>query len=300
MKGNVYIDVPAATAAEEPATRSYTDALGRTVEIPAQPERIIAHYFGSETVALGLPVVGTNYINAAAVLTGEQLKGIVDVGGDGVNLNLEKVLELKPDIILVPDFAETEAIDQLTKIAPTVAVPYGGDIFKHLETIGDIAGNKDAAAQWTASYTAKADEKRKELESVVKPGETASAFILYQDKQLYLYSPNYFGQTMHKALALGVPDNVQKLFSDKPDSLWESGSMELLPDYAADYVFLLVPGDNEDAKKAADDMLASSLWKNLPAVKNGKAFVVDSKWGFTDPMTMNWLLDEMTTTIEGK
>ena len=134
----------------------------------------------------------------------------------------------------------------------------------------------------------------------MKPGETASAFILYQDKQLYLYSPNYFGQTMHKALGLGVPDNVQKLFSDKPDSLWESVSMELLPDYAADYVFLLVPGDNEDAKKAADDMLASSLRMNLPAVKNGKAFVVDSKWGFTDPMTMNWLLDEMTTTIEGK
>ena len=274
--------------------------MGRTVEIPTHPQRIIAHYFASEAVSLGLPLVGTNFINAAEVLTEAQLQGVEDIGGVGGALNLEKVVSLSPELIIVPNFMETKDIDNLSKIAPTVAIDYGADVFTRLRAIGDIAGKADRAEEWIASYHEKAAEKREQLKSVVRPRETAAAFILYQDKQLYLYSPAWIGQTMHNALGLAIPPKVQQLFDSKPDSLWEPISLEVLPEYAADYIFLLVSNDSEDARKMAEEIIKGPIWKNLPAVKNGKAFVVDSKWGFTDPMTLDWLLDEMTNTILNK
>ncbi|SCW84564.1 iron complex transport system substrate-binding protein [Paenibacillus tianmuensis] len=37
----------------------------------------------------------------------------------------------------------------------------------------------------------------------------------------------------------------------------------------------------------------SPVWRNLSEVKNGKAYVVGSQWSFYDPVTLDWLLDEM-------
>ena len=45
------------------------------------------------------------------------------------------------------------------------------------------------------------------------------------------------------------------------------------------------------------DEVINSNWKGIPAVKNGKAYVVESRWAFNDPLTLDWLLDEMPKTI---
>ncbi|MBO7742983.1 ABC transporter substrate-binding protein [Paenibacillus sp. MWE-103] len=289
-------------AADKPAAaaRTVTDAMGREVAVPEHPSRIIAHYFASEAAALGLPLVGTNFINAAEVLTPEQLRGVEDIGGEGGAVNLEKALALKPDIILVPNFLEAADLDALSKIAPVFAIDYGSDVFAKLRAIGGITGASERSEAWIAAYEAKAKAKRDELKSVIQPGETAAAYIMYQDKQLYLYGPKWLGQTMNRALGFAIPPKVTALFDRKPDSLWETISLEVLPEYAADNMFLLVPGDNADAKKAAEELVDGPIWKSLPAVKNGKAHVVDGKWGFTDPMTLDWLLDEMTNVLEEK
>ncbi|WP_409344516.1 hypothetical protein [Paenibacillus sp. MBLB4367] len=89
-------------------------------------------------MAIGVKPVGTNFATAGQILTKEQLQGIEDVAGEGVNPNAEKVLSLSPDLILVPDFLEDKSLEALTKIAPTVAVSYTVDAFTRLQTIGDL------------------------------------------------------------------------------------------------------------------------------------------------------------------
>lgn len=274
-------------------SRSYTDAMGRKVELPAHPERIVAHYYASEFVALGLPVIGTNYINASGILTQEQLQGMEDVGGEGVVPNLEKVVALDPDLIAVPNFLEPADLEALSKIAPTVALDYGSDVFARLRTIGEITGSSARAEDWIAAYEAKAEEKRKEAASMIQPGETASAFILYQDKQLYVYGPQRLGPIMYDALGFAMPPKVKELFDRNKDALWETISLETLPDYAGDRIFLVVPDDSDDTKKRVEEVLNGPIWKGLPAVKNGKAYVVESRWAFNDPLTLDWLLGEM-------
>ncbi|WP_080832300.1 ABC transporter substrate-binding protein [Cohnella massiliensis] len=287
----------AAPAAGEAAVRSYRDALGRTVEIPTAPERIIAHYYAAEMEALDVPVVGTNYVNAKLTLTDEQLQGVEDIGGEGLVPNLEKTLSLSPDLILVPDFLQPTDLEALSKIAPTVVVAYGDDVFTRLGVLADLIGQPEKAENWIANYQKKAEEKRQLVQSVIKEGETASAFILHSNKQFYVYNKQRLGPTLYDAFGFGVPPKVAELFADKPNELWAAIPLETLPDYVGDRVFLVYQSNTDEAKKATEELIQGPVWKNLPAVKEGRAYVVESRWAMNDPLTLDWLLDEMVALL---
>ncbi|WP_410771531.1 ABC transporter substrate-binding protein [Fontibacillus sp. BL9] len=288
---------PAANEPSESTVRTYKDALGRSVEIPAAPKRIVAHYYAAEMKALDFAVVGTNFLNAKLTLTDEQLQGVEDIGGEGIVPNLEKTLSLNPDLIIVPDFLQASDLEALSKIAPTVAIAYGDDAFTRLGVLGDLLGQPEKAEKWIADYTKKAEEKRQLVQSSIKDGETAAAFILHSNKQFYVYNKQRLGPTLYDAFGFAIPPKVAELFKDKPDELWAAISLEKLPDYAADRVFLVIQSDTEEAKKATEELIQGPIWKNLPAVKNGKAYVVESRWAMNDPLTLDWLLDEMVSLL---
>ncbi|WP_318615810.1 ABC transporter substrate-binding protein [Sporosarcina sp. YIM B06819] len=299
-QNNAKQEEPTSTAdaeQEEAATRLFTDAMGREVQVPNNPERIIAHYYASEMIAIDQPIIGTNFINASEVLTEEQLKGIEDIGGDGAAPNLEKTLALSPDLIIVPNFLESSDLEALSKIAPTVTMDYSSDVFSRLKTLGELIGKPENAEKWIANYTAKAEAKRNEVKPVIPPGETASAFIIYEGKQLYVYGPQRLGPIMYDALGFTMPPKVEEMFADKKDSLWEMISLEVLPEFSGDRIFLVASDDSEESKQMIEEVINGPIWKGIPAVKNGKAYVVESKWAFNDPLTLDWLLDEMPKTI---
>ncbi|WP_139994777.1 ABC transporter substrate-binding protein [Paenibacillus paridis] len=285
------------TQTDIPDIRTFTDALGRKVELPANPQRIVAHYYASEMTALDIPMIGTNFQNAKLVLNEEQLSGLEDIGGQETVPNMEKVLSVSPDLIIVPDFIEAKDIEALAKIAPTVAISYSGDIFSRLRTIAEIVGKPELAEGWIQKYEAKAAAKREELKPFLKKGETASAFIVYLDKQLYVYGPQRLGPTMYDALGFVQPPKVAELFEGKKDSLWETISLESLPEFTGDRIFLVTKDDSEEAKQAVEEIINGPIWSKIPAVQNGQAYVVDKRWSLNDPLTLDYLLDEMTSLL---
>lgn len=272
--------------------RPYTDTRGE-VCVPENPQRIVAHFFASDMVALGLPMVGTNFNNASLVLLPEQLAGLTDIG---VEPNVETVLGLNPDLIFVPDFTDAGIVDLLAEIAPTVVIPYSGDPFTRLRQFGDIVGKPEAAAAWIDAFDAKAAARREEVQPSIEPGETATAFIMYSDEQLYIYGRPRLGPIMYDVFGFTQPTTVTDLFQDDPDALWKSLSVELLPEYAGDRIFLIGVND-EDAKAATQSLVDGPIWQSLPAVQNGKVYYVDGRWAFNDPLTLNWLVDEMASTL---
>jgi len=291
----------AAESAETPpaSVRSYTDALGRTVDIPTEPKRIVAHYYAAEVTALGIPMIATNFVNAKLALTDDRLQGIEDIGGStSLAPDLEKTLSIAPDLILVPDFLQQTDLDELTKIAPTVVVSYGADVFTRLRTLADIVGRPEIADQWIQAYEQKAKEKRALVQSRIEEGETASAFIMYAaDKQLYVYNKQRLGPTMYDAFGFSIPPKVAELFKGEPDTLWKTISLETLPDYVGDRIFFILSDDTEESKKSIEEIVNGPIWKSLPAVKNGKAYIVDKRWSMNDPLTLDWLLDEMAELL---
>ncbi|MDF2724917.1 MAG: ferrichrome transporter substrate-binding protein, partial [Paenibacillus sp.] len=285
-----------------PATRAYTDAMGRKVEIPTAPKRIVAHFYAPEMVSLKTKMVGTNFSNAKLVLTEADLKGVEDVAGQGSSPSLEKILSLTPDLIIVPDFLDAAAMEALSKIAPTVAMPYSGDVFSRITALGDIIGKKEEASAWIKNYNAKSEQKKKEVAPLLAKGQTASAFVVFQDKLLYIYGPQRFGPTMYDALGFKPPEAVKALFAAKENEgkLWLTVSPEKLPELAGDHIFLVTQDTNEASKKGVEELIQSALWKNLPAVKNGQAHVVNNRWAFNDSVTLEWLLDEMPKVLNTK
>ncbi len=81
-----------------------------------------------------------------------------------------------------------------------------------------------------------------------------------------------------------------------PDALWQAISLELLPQYVGDRIFLVQAAD-ENAQKATQALLAEPIWQSLPAVQNDKLYLVDGRWALNDPLTLDWLLDEMATLL---
>ena len=78
--------------------------------------------------------------------------------------------------------------------------------------------------------------------------------------------------------------------------MWQTISPELLPQLAGDRIFLVQAGD-EAAQAATATLIEGPIWQNLPAVQNGKVYYVDARWALNDPLTLDWLLDEVAALL---
>ncbi len=131
-------------------TRSVTDSLGRLVEIPTEPERIISLCPSqTETLfALGLAerIVGrTRYCI--------QPKGLVEkvpVVGGTKKVDIAAVQALQPDLIIAQMEENTkEDVERLTAIAPVYVtrVESFAEALESIQRLGDITGKAAQASQ---------------------------------------------------------------------------------------------------------------------------------------------------------
>lgn len=116
--------------ASSPECRVIQHTFGETC-VPLKPQRIIAldpSYTLDPLIALGIKPIGFASYNGSGeeVLLGvsfDEVKDIKNVG-DALQPSLEKVLMLKPDLILTTDYSnDDQKYKLLSKIAPTVSVP---------------------------------------------------------------------------------------------------------------------------------------------------------------------------------
>ena len=258
---------PAEKATEAPAEkkmRSFETNKG-TVRIPEKPQRIVTDYYAGELVAVGGNVIGAETMAFKNPFITEQLKSAQDVGS---RVNLEKALELAPDLIVVMYEDNYEA---LSKIAPTIFIPYGTttNIYDTVKLFGEIVGDKAKADEFIADFDKKAAEGREKLKGIVDENTTVGLYELTNKGDLWIFGDNAGrgGQTVYNALKLKMPHK------DLPEQTVQL-SMETLPEYDADYMFLTFynPENNSDALK---NLKESAVWKGLPAFKNNQIFFND-------------------------
>ncbi len=164
---------PAALAAAFPA--SVTDFQGRSVAISKRPERIVS--IGPSNTeflfALGAGdrIVGDDdFSDEPAAATTKQHVG-------GVKVNLEKVVSLKPDLIVTVKFSDgtIEALSQ-TSAAVLVVDPQGAaDVARSATVIGQAIGADGAKL---------AADIQKQLDAVKAKTDTASkpkVFFFFYD-----------------------------------------------------------------------------------------------------------------------
>ncbi len=181
MKTTTIIAVTLAAIIATPAlaqqTRTFADDAGRTVEIPAQPLRIVSLQDLAITVPLlelGVTPVGSHgrttaegepFIRSSDVLTGvdfdnSEIKFVGNLPAD-----VEAIAALEPDLIL-PTPWQTAPLAQLDAIAPTVVLDDSmrGDLGMH-DALAEITGTRDKLEVLKARYAGQIAQIRRLIDT---------------------------------------------------------------------------------------------------------------------------------------
>lgn len=271
-------------------TKTYTDLAGRTVEIPVQPQRIVAVNMVGELVALGIkPLAAAD--GWLQYLDEDQKEGIESIGAVG-SLNLEKIIGLNPDLIITPEkVTDEDALAALEKIAPTIVGPFFGDAMENLTMMGEVTGRQEEATAWKNEFESSLDTIKESLNGVVKEEETAMV-IQFSQKNMYTYPSSTF-PAVYQYLGLTVPsEDISNLTQAMQLSL------EVLPEYDPDYIFVTKQTEEDDA--FIQQTFENSVWKQLSAVQNGHVYVLGSRLSSGDVLSIEWSLDEIQRLMTEK
>ncbi|WP_406860624.1 iron-siderophore ABC transporter substrate-binding protein [Streptomyces sp. HUAS MG47] len=251
--------------------RTLTHAMGKT-ELKAAPKRVVVLDVGEldNVVSLGIKPVGfapsegddgiPTYLKKDA--------GSPKSVGTINNLNLEAIANLEPDLILGSRLRAADKYDELSKIAPTVFSIRPGFTWKENYLLNAAALDRSAEAKGKlAAYETKA----KQLGADLGADRPTVSVVRYLPGKIRLYAKASFIGTILQDVGVPRPKNQQI------DDLAAEVSPEKIDEADGDWIFSGVYGDPKATKK--DAAVANPLWKNLKAVKAGRAKdVPDETW----------------------
>ncbi|NSL50209.1 iron-hydroxamate ABC transporter substrate-binding protein [Calidifontibacillus erzurumensis] len=256
------------------------------VEVPANPKRVIViGSFTGNVLALDVPVVGVD--PWAKMNPRFNLEGVEEVTDE----NLEKILELEPDLII--GLSTMKNVDKLKEIAPVVTYTYGklDYLTQHLE-IGKLLNKEAEAKAWIDDFKKRAQEAGEKIKE--KIGEDATVTVVeHFDKELYVFGDNWGRGTeiLYQEMKLNMPEKVKETALKQG---YYTISLEVLPEFVGDYLII----SKEEGKETS--FMDSETYKNIPAVKNNRVFVANSKeFYFNDPITLEYQLDFFINSFLG-
>lgn len=274
------------------STRIYKDVTGSEVEIPVNPKRVVTTQYLDAMLALGVKPIGAPSHVLDNNYLGELQDGVEDIGSP---FSIEKVLELAPDLIIS---ADPEEVEQLSKIAPTVVIPWMyGDVFTQLKEVANVLGKTKEADDWIAKLDDKATEGREKIAGQIGEDEVVSIFMTFEKDTLRLYGARNVGHVLYRSLQLTPPPYIQEQLANDPGYekfVYEDISMEKLPDYAGNKIVMLTFGEETKEEGGMfSQMEQSSLWKSLDAVKDDQVYYIDENPWFTyAPIAIEKSLDK--------
>ncbi|MFD1738908.1 iron-hydroxamate ABC transporter substrate-binding protein [Bacillus salitolerans] len=265
------------TGETQSGTITYESENG-PVEVPANPERVIVlSTFAGNVLALDVPVVGVD--SWSKNNPRYELDGVEEVTDE----NLEKILELEPDLII--GLSSMKNVEKLQEIAPVVTFTYGklDYLTQHLE-IGKLVNKEAEAKAWIDDFKARAAEAGTEIKA--KIGEHATVSVIENfNKELYVFGDNWARGTeiLYQEMKLNMPEKVKEMALEPG---YYSLSLEVLPEFAGDYLIVSKAEDTETS------FMESETFKNIPAVKNNQVYVANAKeFYFNDPITLEYQLE---------
>ncbi|TKC14882.1 iron-hydroxamate ABC transporter substrate-binding protein [Robertmurraya kyonggiensis] len=269
------------TAKEEdkaPTTITYESENG-PIEVPANPQRVVALANSGFVMALDVNIVGVDSWSKANKRYESYIKDAVEVTDE----SLEKIIELEPDLIIAA--STTKNLDKLGEIAPTVSYTYGNvDYLTQYIEIGKLLNKEDEARAWVDDFKERSKKAGEEIKAKIGEDATVSVMESYA-KELYVFGDNWGRGTeiLYQEMKLKMPEKVKEMALKEG---YYALSAEVIPEYAGDYIIL-----SSDA--AADSSFKDTeSYKNIPAVKNNRVFEVDaSEFYFNDPITLDFQLD---------
>lgn len=182
--------------------------------------------------------------------------------GDFANPNVEKIISLKPQVVLATGGVQKGVVEKLTefKIKVFVVDPKNFDgLFSDIQKIGKIIGKKGKAEKLVDDLKARVEEVKKKAHGLPKP----KVFFEIYSQPLMTAGKNTFindmieiagGINIGAQAGVGYPQfSVEQLIKENPD------------------VYLAAKG----SMNSPEDLRKRPGYTGLKAVKEGKVFVLD-------------------------
>lgn len=257
--GNTATNENAPSKPVEAATREITDDLGRRVKIPAKIERAVSLAPNLTeivfSVGAGERLIGvTSFCNYP-----EEAKKIQKIG-DTMTPNIENIIALKPQIVLISTAAQIETFTKVLDeqgIVYFVTNPQNLDgIYKSIVTVGEIFGRRDKADEVVTSLK----KRVANVESRLAEKKALKTFLQISKEPLYtIGKESFITDLIRRAGGASATADVETAYP----KLSKETALALNPD-------AIILSESED------NQTPNEIFKNSPAVRNGKIFKINA------------------------
>lgn len=231
-----------------------TDDLNREVTITKQPERIISLAPANTEIlfALGLgeKVVGITNVCNYPSQTKEKEKI-----GDYDNPNLERIIELRPDLILASHGNPTELINQLEKLDYTVVglKPNNIDhIISSIAMVGKITGNDKEAAKLTKEMEGRIEAVLAETSSLVENNRPRVLYVVWYKPLWTAGSGTFIDELIQKAGGINIAGDIAGWPQMNLETVIEKNPQVIIIGYSEDQPELIQAVRNESTLDQTD------------------------------------------------
>lgn len=273
---------PTATVA---TTRTVVDGLGRRIEVPAVPQRVVALHDLDNAYALAS--LGFAPLGMGSITLGDPFERLRSLGpippaleqtvevGLLYEPNLEAIAALQPDLILGTRGSHEQFLDQLTAIAPTVLIDQtaGDDVLSNQRFLASLVGVEDRIDEQLARYEARIAALRERYADTLNTLEYTridSYGVGAEDNYLIL-----FDLTPGTRVLTDLGARRSKTNGNVGNDPFPAISLERLADYDADVIFIGVEAGTQPEPQILQ-LLSATF-----AGQNNQIFAVDyGVWGF--------------------
>ncbi|OBR65521.1 hypothetical protein A7K91_10760 [Paenibacillus oryzae] len=266
--------------------------------------------YASHMRALGLePTVAiadsSEYVTSPEL---EHPKSMVMMGEHCTAEQLAKALrETATELVIAsdPSYAHvTFSAERLRAAAPVIVVPWMDMGWKeHFRYIAKILRESEKAESWLAGFEREEQEAREQIASMAGMAQAVVTVLVIKPDKLLIYGARNAGYVLYRSLGLMPPERIREhIASGGPSFHSLRITLEELPDYAGDKLLVIVFNDEKGSAAAVDAVLDSTVWKELPAVRQNEAYIVDQNdWIPYNPISIrNQLRRAVKLFCEGK
>ncbi|KAF0994693.1 ABC transporter substrate-binding protein [Geobacillus sp. TFV-3] len=241
------------------------DGLGEDVTIKAEPKKIVSLIPSNTEIAyalgLGEKIVGVSDFDNYP----EDVKTKTKIGG--MEFNVEKIISLKPDLVLAHASSahnSRDGLQQLKDAGITVLVVNDAksfdDVYASIELIGKATGTTGKAKQVIDEMKEKLAQIQEKAKQIPADKQANVWIEVSPPPQIYTAGKGTFMDEMLQVIsAKNVAGNLEG---------WPMVTEEKAVAYKPDVIITTYGGAKQVLERAA--------WKDVPAVKNKRVYDVNS------------------------
>ncbi|MGA3010122.1 MAG: ABC transporter substrate-binding protein [Terracidiphilus sp.] len=258
------------------AARTVTDQLGRTIQVPEHPHRLVCLMPSvvDDVYALGAGadvIAVTDYTKYPAEARTKPSVGSI------LAPSMETIVSMHPDLVLgSADMSHTETLQQLERLGIVVFMisTHGvGGIYQSIASLGQALNREDSARELIARLRGREAAVRRQVKG--KPVVSVLMPVGY-NPIVTIGKHAFITELIEIAGGRSVTSDI--------DQEWPQISLEAVLARAPE-ALLLIRG----SKMSTERIREQPGWNNLPAVRNNRIYFVDDRVEIPGPVAFDAL-----------